>query len=303
MLSVVADVLKSRLTDLPWIERFGGLVQEATRPQLIRGADGVDIIKGYDVYPVACDVNLVNCWEGGRYKMLEPDSTKAAVAFFTDGGGVTLKSVDDPKESWMVFSFELRFLCWMNLMRLGETITAGGCQPSGRVVPYVVHKLWGDHTASGLFGGGLEEEVFGRIRVTAVSELQKRAGIFDPFSFARSNMALFIYPYDYFGLRIQGTFEINRNCLPEFGVYWEPEISCLSPDGSAGTPGNGTSNWFANQFQQYVDSLDFYDSNESATTALEAIYGVGNAVGKLYKAGYDPAHNAATAGTIMVVVP
>ena len=46
MVSVIADVLKSKLAALEWIDRFGGLVSNATRPELITGADGAQVVKG-----------------------------------------------------------------------------------------------------------------------------------------------------------------------------------------------------------------------------------------------------------------
>jgi hypothetical protein len=190
----------------------------------------------------------------------------------------------------------------MNSARLGETITAGGCLPSSRVSPFVIAQLYGNHTAVGKFGGGLEEETFLAIEVTGIRQLTQTPSIFEPFTFARDgvNRHLFTYPYDYFGLQITGTFVVNRNCLPEFGVDWEPEEGCLSPASNPGTPGNGTSNWFFNQMQQYNSGLGAYTDNEAAKTALEVIYGTGNAVGKEYyiAAGSD----VAPEGTKMRVV-
>lgn len=289
MTSVIADILKTKLENLAWVERFGGLVQNATRPEFVKGDGGAQIVKGYQTYPVACGVNATECWENDRYRHFEPNSTKAAIAFFADNGGTDLKGYEGPFNSFLKFSFNIKFLCWMNLNRLGEDITAGGCLPSGRVAPFVISQLFGDHSAVGLFAGGLEEEVFQGIEVTGVRELPKNPSIFEPYTFARDgvNRGLFIYPYDYFGLAITGTFVFNRNCLPEFGVDWEPSTSCVSPAGGPGTPGNGTSNWFNGQMQTWLNSRPAYKSNEAAKAAFEAIYGVGNAIGKTYWAASE----------------
>jgi hypothetical protein len=298
MVSVIANVLKSNLANLEWVERFGGMVQQATRPEFVTGADGVQIVKGYQTYPVACGSNMANCWNDGRYKHFEPDSSKAAIAFFTDNGGVSLRGYEGHKNTFLKFTFDIKFLCWMNIARLGEAITAGDCTPSGRVSPFVIAQLFGEHTAVGLYGGGLEEEVFQAIEVTGVRELVKSPSMFEPFTFARDgiNRGLFIYPYDYFGLNITGTFVINRLCLPEFGVDWEPTIDCLSPDGGTGTPGNGTSNWFNAQMEAWLAARPAYQSNEDAADPL-----IGNlAIGKTYWAAQG--HVGAPEGAFMRVV-
>jgi hypothetical protein len=302
MISVIADILKTKLENLTWMERFGGMVQNATRPEFIKGADGVNVVKGYQTYPVSCGVNATDCWENDRYKHFEPNSTKSAIAFFAENGGTVMKGYEGPFNMFLRFTFDIKFLCWMNLNRLGEDITAGGCLPSGRVAPFVISQLFGDHSATGLFAGGLEEEVFQGIEVTGIRELTKNPSMFEPFTFARdgANRGLFIYPYDYFGLAITGTFVFNRNCLPEFGVDWEPSVSCVSPAGGTSTPGNGTSNWFNGQMLAWLAARPAYQSNEDATAGLEVIYGTGNAIGKPYWAAQG--HVAAPEGTFMRVV-
>jgi hypothetical protein len=228
MISVIADVLKSKLSNLVWIERFGGLVSNAVRPEFIQGADGAQIVKGYQSYPVACNVNAANCWENGKFKHFEPDSSKSAIAFFMDNGGAYVKEVQAPKNASLKFSFDLKFVCWLNTARLGDGITGGGCNPSGRVAPYVVAQFFGEHSAVGLFEGGVEEDMFTNIEVSGIRQLIKNPSMFAPFSFVADGekRGLFLYPYDYFGLNITGSFIVNKNCLPEFGEDWEADENC-----------------------------------------------------------------------------
>ena len=229
MISVIADILKTRLANLAWIERFGGLVTVATRPEFVKGADGVNVVKGYQSYPVACDVNAANCWEKGLFKHFEPDSAKSAIAFFMDNGGCYVKEVQGPMNARLKFSFDLKFVCWLNTVRLGDSITNGGCNPSGRIAPYVIAQFFGDHSATGLFDGGIEEDMFGSIEVTGIRQLTKTPSMFSPFTFVQDGekRGLFMYPYDYFGLQITGSFIINKNCLPDFGVEWSAVENCL----------------------------------------------------------------------------
>lgn len=258
MNAIIADVLKANLANLQWMERFGGMVFPYQVAQFVTDLDGKQVIKGYDTYPMTCDVNEENCYETGTIKHFEPDSTKSAIGFFVDNGGVTLQSVEGPKNAVLKFAFDLKFLCWMNTARLGSSITAGLCQPSGRIVPYVIAEMFGEKSAVGVFGGGIEESIFYNIEVTRVRELTKSPAMFEPFSFARWGVdrGLFTTPYDYFGIQLQGTFTVNKDCLPDFGDGWTPTVGCLAPAGDV--------DWFSRRSIAYFASLPEFDSNEDA---------------------------------------
>ena len=263
MTSVIADILKSKIANLAWIERFGGMVSQATRPEIVT-VNNEQVVKGYQTYPVACGVNMENCWETGLFKHFEPDSTKSAVAFFADNGGVTLKDVLGPMRAGLLFQFDLKFLMWMNTKRLGQNITGGSCLPSGIVAPYIIQQLFGDHSPVGLFGGGPEEEVFQAMEVTSIRELTKSSSMFEPFTFASdgARRGLFISPYDYFGLSITGTFIINRNCLPEFGADWEAATGCQTWESV-----------FCTRVFNCLGSLQPFESDEAAMLSYNAIGG------------------------------
>lgn len=225
MVGAIATVLKSKLDNLPWLDRFGGLVSMATRPVLTQGADGVQVVTGYQVYPVACGVNAAACWENGVYKHFEPDATKGAIAFFVDNGGAIMRGYEGPKNANLIFTFDLKFLCWLNLPRLGFDLTDNQCEVSGKLAPYVMAQFWGQHSAFGKFEGGVEEGMFLDIEVNSISQFQKNPSVFQPFTFATDGdkRGLFIYPYDYFALRVGGTFRVNVKCLQD--AFFSP----LSP--------------------------------------------------------------------------
>lgn len=229
MIAAVADILKSKLAALDWVDRFGGLVNIATRPVFVTGADGAQVVTGYQSYPVACTVNAANCWENGLYKHFEPDSRKTAILFFMDNGGVNLKSVEGPKNARIKFSFDLRLLGWLNIPALGPELTTQECNIAGRLVPYVMAQLWGLHDAFGKLEGGPEEKMFQDVEVTNLRQLTKSPSLFQPFTFATdgNTRGLFLYPYDYFGIGISGTFIINTKCLPP--LFFSPDSAYCLP--------------------------------------------------------------------------
>lgn len=296
MLSTIADVLKSKLDSLEWLERFGGLVFPATRPEFITDADGKQVVVGYQSYPVACSVNMENCWEQNRFRHFEPDASKAAIAFFMDNGGVTLRRAGGSNISpTLEFDFSLKLVFWLNTARLGEDITGGGCLPSGRLAPYVIARLFGQHSAAGLFGGEVEEDIFRNIEVRDIRQLPKAPAMFEPFTFARAGVDrnLFIYPYDYFGLSINGVFEINTSCLPEFGQDWEPNVNCLVPPTSSA--------WIDPRFVLWLIGLPEFASNEDALAGIapDGSATDGISVGDPYRASAN--HVGTFPGSLIVV--
>ena len=228
MVAAIADILKYKLTGLDWIERFGGLVSAAAKPNTVQSADGAFVNAGYQYWPVACDVNVERCFEDqAKLKWFVPDSSVSAVAFFTDGGGTVYRGLADvPNRGGLVYQFNLRFLCWLNMKRLGDAITSGECFATDKVVPYVIAKFWEDHSAATVFGADTPKaKAYRNIEVTAVNQLQRQPSIFNPFTFAQlqDKQALFLWPYDYFGLQVQGTFTLYRHCLAD--LYTPPFVA------------------------------------------------------------------------------
>jgi hypothetical protein len=275
MITVIAQVLRNKVELLGWVERVGGLVTVAERPTVKTGADFSQVVTGTQFYPVASDVNDAECWENGVYKLLEPDSAKSSIVFFRDLGGVQMVGYEGPKRGAVRFKFDLGFYCWLNLARLGDSITAGGSTASGRVAPYFVDNLMGEHTAIGVFSGGIEEDAFINIEVSSISEMRKSRDIFSPFDFERKS-ELFLYPYDFLGLRILGEFVIPTRCLPTFAEGWTPEAGCLP---------SGNIDWF----QRVLQLLPIFSSNEDALAGN--LYGGGTipglSVGEYYVGAPD----------------
>lgn len=242
MVSAIADILKAQLSGLDWIERFGGLVTEAKKPTVVQAGDGQTVVTGHQSWPVACDVNAEKCFENQqKLKWFVPDSSVAAVAYFIDNGGTQFVGINEaPRRAELIYRFNLKFVCWLNMKRLGDAITEGECYATGRVVPYVIAELFGEHSSDAVFGAGtVKAKAYRQVDVTSISEIQKNPYVFAPFSFATlpDKQAMFIWPYDYFALAIQGTFILNRFCLAD--LYTPPFV----PDETICLPGEPTDDY------------------------------------------------------------
>lgn len=161
------------------------------------------------VFPVACDVDGVECWNNGTYKYLTPDSGVASVGFFVDNGGATFSKIIGPK-AVLEMRFYLKFLCWLNVQHLG----LNDCNASALIVPGLIARLYyrpaSRHAAQ---CPGNEHPATG-CNTLHLSAVQFRQ--------VRESRGLFLFPHDYFGLQIQGTFDIGRKFFA--GSAWN--IGC-----------------------------------------------------------------------------
>lgn len=235
MVSVIADILNSKLAALDWIERRGGLVSAAAKANTIQSADGQFVNAGYQYWPVECDVNAERCFEDqAKLKWFVPESSLSAVSFFVDNGGTTFQGLNAaPNRAELIYRFNLKLLVWMNMKRLGTAITDGECYVTGRVIPYIISQLYGEHsTATAFPTDTVKQKAYRMVEVTSISQLNKTPAVFNPFTFASlpDKQALFIWPYDYFALQIQGQFIVNRFCLADlYETPFVPETEICLP--------------------------------------------------------------------------
>jgi hypothetical protein len=153
-----------------------------------------------------------------------PDSNRGHIGFFVDNGGHQFAGSIGAKDGEMKFSFNLKFLAWLNL--------AGANVPESDInhiiLPHVIE-------AVALKNIAVSEEHFENgfrnFKVDNVGVLASNASMFQPFHFfeAGAKAGLFNYPYGYFGLQLVGTFSIARKCLnpsilPKYVAACTPQI-------------------------------------------------------------------------------
>lgn len=80
MIQTVCDKLKARLSGLDVTERLAGLVQ----PARVKKSTGIF------VYPSARDTIGVECWEGGKYNELLPNSEYKSVLYMEQRSDLTI---------------------------------------------------------------------------------------------------------------------------------------------------------------------------------------------------------------------
>lgn len=169
---LIEQALRSKITALSFIERYGGLVRPMT-------------YKNEGKVPVSTLLTADQCKDPSFYKLLVPDSDYKSVSYF-EPVRMTGPTFGGPKQNLMTFRSSLRFVCWLNLRELGisdaynperfaiEAITA----LKGRT-NFDIDSIKGDINVLNFTMGGTDPQtVFGRYSYGGKERLY-----FDPYGF------------------------------------------------------------------------------------------------------------------------
>jgi len=192
----IANILNAYITPLPFIERNAGLVKT------ISYAAPTDDDKTFQKsIPVACNVSHADCVRSNKkLESLVPDSSVKSISYWEDQG--VRKGSDDHRD----FSFEssLRFVCWLNLKKLGKT----DCSYSALAITNILNAI---PTRS------LNSTPYTRIQVRNDGEIVKDKSIFSKYTYEEDKMQYLMYPFDYFALDFVVKFCIPKSCI----IQWE----------------------------------------------------------------------------------
>jgi hypothetical protein len=187
----IANILKSHIEDLTWIDKIAGLVQTVSMREKI----GESVV--FKSYPVSCDIDYDSCTKG-RYQDLTPNSKKKSVLYFEDMG----VSFIARKGNTMVFQSSLRLVCWLNL-KLIDSATCDSevehCSVSG---DYVIEIL------KALPDVPFSETGFVSINISGISEVVRSVDIFSKYTYNEQSTQFLLWPFDYFGLDLEITFTV-----------------------------------------------------------------------------------------------
>lgn len=213
MLNAVTDCLKQRLSELPFIETIGGIVQPIDKVD--EKYDNNNNVVGYasTTFPISCGMEST-CFDNGRYMALVPDDSKKSVGYFEQIGGVRPVGKTGAKGNIVCFEGRLRFVCWLNLLKLG---LVDNCTYAPQFVI---------NTICNIEGGCSLEPVFteSHFTVEVIEEVKRDASIFKDYSYDRNRLQFLMFPFDYFALDLRIKLFISKGCLKPI-VLGEP-IEC-----------------------------------------------------------------------------
>ena len=197
MNSAVANILKTKIETLPFVDTIAGLVTVGQKK------DKTEVLR----FPISRDVTHTDCING-RYTDLIPNDKKTSVIYFEDRG----ISNNGTSGRRTIYESQLILVGWLNLKKIGKEDIGITSLAVGSILKVLNVPRF-------------NEGMFQRIDITIENQLVKNTQIFSAYTF-REEAQYLMFPFDYFALNISVTFEIDTECINDF-VMGVPD-DCLN---------------------------------------------------------------------------
>lgn len=207
MIDSIAIILKDRIKIKPYVGRIAGLTRTAVQMVQVDAGDGQNVTLSEKRFPIACNVEGLQCWNQGKYQELAPNQNYQSLMYFEQlGASSYIANHRDTKTKT-----RLRLVCWFNLAKMGLTV----CSTPESIIFELIEAV----TTTGATGTGVNYQ-------TNAVLFQRSPDIFLKYSYDRyiiENMLL--YPYDYFAIDIDVECTISKGCFSPFVPL--TEITCI----------------------------------------------------------------------------
>jgi hypothetical protein len=198
MLQAAIQAINTDLTNLSWMERYGGLVQRVTKVDMVDQDSGLTTNKSF---PIAGSVDGRACWEQGRYADLVPNSNYTSLAYWEQLTPVIVDNISGAKDSLYRFQCRARLVVWLNLQKLGITSSA----VSDAAAFQIIQAIEGKKTLAAPLDNFQATFDF-------YERPAKDPALFSRYSYEEEVTNLGLYPYDYFALDFTVRIYANMNC-------------------------------------------------------------------------------------------
>lgn len=188
MINDIANILKSQIEDLNWIETIEGIVKPLKYRQ--KGGKEVTIPAVINATPTLC--------QQGKYLDLLPDTKKKSIIYFEDGG---FDEIDSFSCHYLRYEAILKLICWVNLKLINQTYNSTTLleQSIIKAIPYQI----------------TNSSPYIKITATMNKMLKKGADLFTDYSHDEIQSQFITYPYDCFGIEWKVEFSIHKSCINE----------------------------------------------------------------------------------------
>ena len=202
----IADVLKSLISGISYVDKLGGCVQVGyiQQAEISKYADKSDF-QFTDMETIKLPILLATA---PKYDLYCPDKKRKSIIFFEDEG----ITVDEITRDWTSYTAKLTLVCWYNMKLINPV------PQKSAMIQEILQILVGEQSNSGIFNSIYIENTG-----------QKITGI-DIFSKYDIDIAMYqylMYPYDAFALTFDVSFRNNINCVVPVEI--DP-INCINND-------------------------------------------------------------------------
>lgn len=191
MVALIHTAIGANIQAAPYIERYGGVAIPVT----------IFTEEGSKTMPVSETVTARDCFDGGKFKKLVPDSAFKSVCWL-ESQGASRMELAGPKRSVAEITGTARLCVWLNLQKLGQT------NSSIQLFELDMAKRIKDPN-SFLVGGQT-----GLLSIGRISIIETASEVFAKYSFNKEDAAFF-YPHAAFGLDFEYKINVPLSCLAE----------------------------------------------------------------------------------------
>lgn len=208
MIPQIINHYKPTLCEIPWVERYGGLVK-IVRKELKDGKA--------QTFPVTCDISEEECFNSGRHLDLVPDSRFKSILYWQETGPTRiLRDSKSPLANYnaIKFSPNLKLVLWVNLAQFGKSSCDDAHLFAGEIISRMTE-----------FQKNLSTPYkIQRFKMIPSSVSTDPAVVFKGLTYANDS-TLQLYPYASISIDFQLEWEVLPSCLPAVDIG-EP-IPCV----------------------------------------------------------------------------
>lgn len=198
MNKAIANMIRDTLTDIPFIELFGGLVYTQVKAETFFKNEYDETGKEVEYkFPVTCDyVGKVDCDHKGLKDFI-PDSNLKGMLYFEDNGII-------PTSQGKVIGYtsRLRLIVWLNSKYVDGSPCIGISTP---IMNGILERLIGKNP----FNYGDFQRVVYRIDTIPPANID----LFRKYTYKESQLQFLMPPFEYFAIDILTDFRVNPECL------------------------------------------------------------------------------------------
>lgn len=194
----IANILKTSLSGIPFVDKLAGLVYVAEYDDSFFGGNDVQITISKRI-PLSCDVDPGSCDKN----YLIPDSSKKGILYFEDQG-ITFLGKDRRDNS---YSSLIRLVCWVNT----DWIQNNTCTDAGGLLQnYCIAEIQKLNLTN--------QAPFKKIQIQVQAIPRRDKNIFSAYTYDEKATQFLIPPYDFFAIDFRITYLVPQACLDDISV-------------------------------------------------------------------------------------
>lgn len=214
---LIDTLLSNDIKALDFVGRYGGMVSTIYTSQYDQESKK-DVKKRF---PVACDVNDIDCNNLALYQDLVPNDDKISVSYWEEISTMANVGETATKNYYQRrFRGSARFVFWANLAKLGSSTCNGDLMAMQLEIERVV-------TRKGKIVGGLYNDSFVRFQVSK-DVPQDINTVFGKYDYPNT-LNYYLYPFGFFAVDVE--FEIDYCIATGANVPVNPSIDCYNDNG------------------------------------------------------------------------